>query len=133
MVSETMTDIQRRIRATGSGVLLPGAALCAAGIWLAGCGSNGNSITCGKGTTQKGNTCIAEAPIVDEPDASAGGSPDTGGSGNGGGGAGTVGGAGGSMGGTGGDGPVDSGTTEDVLGFKGMAPAGPGAATPAEG
>jgi hypothetical protein len=123
MVSETMTDIQRRIRATGSRV-----ALCAATIWLAGCGSDGNNVTCGKGTKQKGNTCVAETPIVDGPDASSGGSDGSGGSGN----SGAGGGAGASMGGSAGSAPIDSGVTEDVLVFKGVASAASGSSTPAE-
>src|SRR5262245_5924821 len=123
MVSETMTDIQRRIRATGSCV-----ALCAATVWLAGCGSDGNNITCGKGTKQKGSTCVAETPIVDETDAGSGGSDGTGGKANGG-----AGGAAGasSMGGNAGTAPADSGVTEDVIVFKGVTSAAPGASTPA--
>ena len=125
MVSETMTDIQRRIRATGSRV-----ALCAATIWLAGCGSDGNNITCGKGTRQKGNSCVAETPIIEQPDAGSGGSDGTGGSSNGG--AGT-GGAAGSMGGSAGTAQVDSGgVTEDVIVFEGVTSAAPGSSTPAE-
>jgi hypothetical protein len=114
MVSETMTDIQRRIRATGSSALLCGAALYAASAWLAGCGSDGNNVTCGKGTKQKGSTCIAEERIVDERMrprriARHGGS-ETGGAG---GGAGFL-----FDGWHRGSGTADSGVTEDVLVFK---------------
>src|SRR5262245_16285896 len=114
MVSETMSDNQRRIRRMGLGGLTSGVAACAGARFPLRCGEDGNNVSCGKGTKLKGSTCVADQPIVDEPDASsAGGSPGAGGSGN----AGSSGKAG--MTGSSGAGQVDSGTTKDVLNFKG--------------
>jgi hypothetical protein len=129
MRAETMSNIQRRARALGIGTLLRGAAFCAAAALLSACGSSGSDLSCGKGTEQKGSTCVAKQPIV-EADASAGG----------GGGSDAGGGAGGSSAGgvgtggntaTGGNAGDDGGgAPKDVIEFDGVTSAAPGAQTP---
>jgi hypothetical protein len=102
---------------------------CAAGPLLIACGSDGTNITCGKGTRQKGSTCVATEQPVTEADAGNGSGGD-GGSGPGSGGASGAG-TGGSPA-AGGAGPGDAGVVKDVIDFAGVTSAAPGAATPAE-
>ncbi|HEX4338164.1 MAG TPA: fibronectin type III domain-containing protein [Polyangiaceae bacterium] len=115
------------------GGLLGGSGLCATTLVLVACGSDGNSITCGKGTVEKGSTCVVK-PAPAETDAGSGGTTDSGfgaggtssgGTSNGG----SAGTGATASGGTAGE-PADSGPA-DVIDFKGAAAAAPGASTPA--
>src|SRR5512143_2981775 len=128
MRSDMTTDDQSRSTARVLEKWIHGGAFCAAAALLLACGSdgNGNGITCGKGTEQKGKTCIPSAPDM-EPDAGTGGTEGDGGSG---GSAPQSGGAsGGGAGGApaaGGAGPVDSGVIKDAIEFAGVTSAAPG-------
>jgi hypothetical protein len=105
---------------------------CAALLLLAGCGSDGggNNVTCGKGTVQKGTTCIVKTPVI-EADAAAGGEGGDGGRG----GTGGTGGRSNGGSGNGGAAPTDAGAGDsaapkDVIEFAGITSAAPGSQTP---
>ncbi|HVW29513.1 MAG TPA: fibronectin type III domain-containing protein [Polyangiaceae bacterium] len=135
---ETTSDGRHEPGLRPAFALFGAAALSIAATVLSGCGSDGNNVTCGKGTVQKGDTCVAKSEPTPQADASAGGGPTTdagaGGAANTGGtdgGAGTTTATGGATG-TGGTTSevVDSGPP-DVIVFKGVLSAAPGESTPA--
>jgi hypothetical protein len=126
--AETIVDVQHKPRLRFFGGVLGSTALFVATVALTACGSSGNDITCGKGTEQKGSTCIVKLSI--ETDAGpgsggaegglgSGGSPGSGGSS---GGSTATGGSGGEMG--------DAGPVDAIV-FDGATSAAPGASTPA--
>jgi hypothetical protein len=131
---ETTSNVSNGPRLRKVGASFGGAALCIAAAMLSGCGSDGNNVTCGKGTVQKGDTCIVKsepvkatdsgaggAPVV--TDASAGGAPDNTG--------GTTGVAGMDAGSAGGTMAMIDAGPPDVIVFKGLTSAAPGEQTPA--
>ncbi len=126
-------DISRRPRLRVKKTLFGGVALCATSVALPACGSDANNVTCGKGTEQKGSTCLVKPP-ASVPDAGQGGSGG-GGGGDAGLGAGGSGGmdttSGGSAGvGAGGAAGADSGPPDAIV-FGGVLSVAPGAGTPA--
>jgi hypothetical protein len=131
---ETTNNVSNGPRRRNVGTSFGGAALCIAAALLSGCGSDGNNITCGKGTVEKNGTCIVKTEPSTKTDAGAGGAPVTdagaGGMGNMTGGDGgaagmETGGMAGSMTMGGDAGPPD------VIVFKGLGSAAPGEQTPA--